>query len=205
MKSYIALDLETTGLSPVTNEIIEIGAWKVENGIVVSKFNTLVKPMGYVNSEITRITGITNEMLSDSCTIDEILPSFYEFCKGYSFLGHNVGFDYSFLCSKGNRMMLDFTEQGSRTGIDTCALAQRLLRLPNNKLKTVAEFFNIQLDTKDAGYHRASYDAYITKLIYDRFFYLYPNVAGVIVPEFLDKRSIKGYGKAVNKSTLSFE
>lgn len=206
MQNYIALDLETTGLSPESNEIIEIGAWKIQDGCVTDKFCTLVRPLGYVNSEITRITGITQEMLASECTLDEVLPAFKDFCAGYPFLGHNIDFDYKFLCNKGSRMLIDFSENRTRMGIDTLDIAKRVLDgvTANYKLKTIAEFFKIDVGNT-ANYHRAGFDAYMTKLIYDRFLYLYPNVAGVSVPTLLDRRENKIYGKIHNAETLPFE
>lgn len=203
MDSFIALDLETTGFSPDTCDIIEIGAWKVEEGVVVDKFCTLVKPICYIPREIQNLTKITMDDVADCEPIESILPSFFEWCESYPFLGHNLKFDYDFLCVKGKRLGLDFTLNNKRTGLDTLDMARKFLRLQDNKLHTVASYFNIVLDTKQGGFHRASYDAYIVKLIYDRFLFNCPSAQCVKLPELLN-RDEKKYGKVVNNDTLSF-
>ena len=78
---YIAFDIETTGLDPMYDEIIEIGAIKIENGKEVEVFNTLVKPEYEIDEFISELTGITNEMVKESPSIDEVLPKFIDFIK----------------------------------------------------------------------------------------------------------------------------
>lgn len=203
MNSFISLDLETTGFSPDTCDIIEIGAWKVKEGVVIDKFCTLVKPLCYIPREIQNLTKITMADVADCEPIESVLPSFFEWCESYPFLGHNLKFDYDFLCVKGKRLGLDFTLNSRRTGLDTLAMARKFLSLQDNKLQTVARYFNIELDSNQGGYHRASYDAYITKLIYDRFLFNCPVSQGVKSPELLNSDE-KKYGKVVNNDTLSF-
>ena len=205
MNSFVTLDLETTGFSAKTSEIIEIGAWKVENGVVTSKFCTLVKPLGYIPRDVQALTGITNEMVASELSIEEVLPNFFDFCGNLPFLGHNLQFDYSFLCEKGKQMGLDFTLGGMRCGIDTCKLsAKYLTNTASNKLKDVADYFSINVQADSMSFHRAGFDAYMTKLIYDRFKYLFPNIPNVTNPDFLDKKDSKEYGRVVNDDTLSF-
>lgn len=206
MTSYISVDLETTGLSYANNEIIEIGAWKLKDGVVVEKFCVLVKPVVCISREIQRITGISNDMVCDALSIEEVLPDFFAFCEDLPFLGHNLQFDYSFLCYRGKKMGLDFTLAGTRCGIDTLKLSRQFLKgTISNKLEDIAKYFKIELDSKRGGFHRASYDAYITKLVYDRFYYVYPNLAGVKLPEILNKDDNTKYGKVVCDDTLSFD
>jgi len=78
-KDFVIVDLETTGLSPVKNEIIEIGAIKVENGQVVDTMDIFVKPKTPVSYFITNLTGITNEMLKSGYDIEEGMKKFIEF------------------------------------------------------------------------------------------------------------------------------
>lgn len=206
MDNFIALDFETTGLSASSNEIIEIGAWKVKDGVVVSKFCQLVRPVCYVTRDIQELTGITNEMLASELTFEEVVADFYDFCEDLPFLGHNLDFDYRFICQKSKPLGYDFSLNSQRCGIDTCKLSKMYLKnIENNKLKTVAEYFKISLDAKQGGFHRAGYDAYITKLVYDRFRYLYPNLAGVLIPVVLDKLDTKEYGRVTCADTLSFD
>ena len=201
MKDYIAVDLETTGFSPDTSEILEIGEWKIKNGVVVDKFCTLVKPMGYIPRDIQALTKITPQDVQDCEPIETVLPSFFEWCEDLPFLGHNLSFSYDFLCVKGARIGLDFTLNYKRMGLDTLSLAKKYLKLKSNKLADVATYFNIDISGGDTGFHRASYDSYITKLIYDRF--EINSTYGAKIPKLLSTREVE-YGKVVNNDTLSF-
>ncbi|WP_042275551.1 3'-5' exonuclease [[Clostridium] dakarense] len=96
-QNYIAFDIETTGLSPVTNEITEIGALKIKHGEVVDTFEMLVKPTKKISKKITDLTGITNEMVQDAPSIEEVLPKFIEFAEKLALVGHNIKFDYGFI------------------------------------------------------------------------------------------------------------
>lgn len=206
MESYIAFDLETSGLSASTSEIIEIGAWKVEKGVVVQKFVTLVKQNGYLSREIQNITGITPLMLRDAPSMKVVMPAFIEFCGDYPFLAHNLQFDYRFLCAAAERMGLDVTLNGERTGVDTLDLSRGYCPdVPNHKLGTMAEHFGIHLEADDLQYHRAEYDAFVTKLLYDKFLENEEWREHVGMPYLLTtpKKDTK-YGKAVNNGTLSF-
>lgn len=204
MVDFIVVDLETTGLSPYSDEIIEVGAWKVRNGVVIDKFCTLVKPHIYIPNVVQSMTGITMRDVSDCEPIEVVLPEFLSWCEDLPFLGHNLSFDYNFLCMKGKSLGLDFSLGMTRQGIDTLRLCKSLLRLDSNKLIDVASHFNISLNLAGSGYHRAGYDSYITKLIYDRFLLLYSHVLYVTMPEFLDKRGTE-YGRAVIDETLDFK
>lgn len=205
MDSFIAFDLETTGLSPENNEIIEIGAWKVKDGVVISKFTSLVRPRGYIPRDVQTLTGITNEMLVGELTIEDVIPEFFEYCEDLPFLGHNLPFDYSFLCKKAKPLGYDFGLNGKRCGIDTLKLCTSYLKsCPSKKLEDVSKYFGIFVGGSDLTFHRASYDAYITKLIYDRFKCYYPTLSGVLVPMILDKTE-SSYGKVVCDDVLSFE
>lgn len=206
MQDFISLDLETTGFSPETSDIIEIGAWKFKSGVVVDKFNTLVRPIVYIPRTVQEMTGITMEDVADCQTIEPTLLEFHDWCGDMPFLGHNLPFDYKFLCYKGKFIGLDFSLGGRRQGIDTLVLSRQYLNLPSNKLEAVAEHFGVAApggrDT--AHFHRAEYDAYITKLVYDRFLYGFPNILSITTPSALSTDDGK-YGKPVIEDTLSFE
>lgn len=204
MNEFISVDLETTGLSPEVSDIIEIGAWKFKDGVVVDRFITLVRPIMYIPRQVQEMTGITMEDVADCQTIEPTLLEFHDWCGDWPFLGHNLPFDYRFLCYKGKFVGLDFSLGGTRHGIDTLSLARSYLQLQSNKLEAVANHFGISLRADRGGYHRAGYDSYVTKLIYDHFLYKYPNVLAVSTPSKLDTNDGK-YGKATNMDTLSFE
>ena len=205
MDSYVVVDLETTGLSTFKDEIIEIGAWKVKDQVVVEKFCTLVKPVRYISRECQSITGITNDMLRSELGIEDLMPSFVDFCEDLPFLAHNINFDYGFLKNTCERLSLDITLKGCRTGIDTLDLCRKYLRGSiSNKLCNVAEYFKINLQSNE-GFHRASYDSYITKLVYDRLILLYPNIDAIIRPTLIGVKDDSNFGKPTNTGVLSFE
>lgn len=102
------LDIETTGLGPPSARITEIGALRVENGVVVKTYKQLINPEVNVPSFITRLTGITDEMLWDSPTFKAIADELELFLDGALFIAHNVNFDYSFIKSEFERIGYKF-------------------------------------------------------------------------------------------------
>lgn len=166
MLDFVVFDVETTGLNPNENEITEIGAWKVKNGVVVDKFNALINIKGTVPEFITELTGITKDMLNVADTEDIVLTDFHSFCEDLPLLAHNLPFDWGFIKTAGTRVGLDFTNRGTRKGIDTLALTRKYFRTTNHKLGTLTKELLIDIQGKD--FHRASFDAYATKLLYDR-------------------------------------
>ena len=95
LRSYVAFDLETTGLSVEENCIIEVGALKVRDGAVAGRFMTFVKPEETISPR-SQITGITNAMVEKAPTADEVMKAFVDFCEDDVLIGHNLMFDYSF-------------------------------------------------------------------------------------------------------------
>lgn len=95
--TYVVFDIETSGLYIPFNEIIEIGAVKIKNGFVIDEFAKLIKPKKKLFKQITDITHITNEMLSDELPIEEILPEFKKFIEGSILVAHNAHFDTDFI------------------------------------------------------------------------------------------------------------
>ena len=96
-KEFVVLDIETTGLSPHRDEIIELSALLVKNDEIVEEFNRLVKPEGEISAFITNLTGITPEMVADAPDIATAIKEFDDFCAGKIVLGHNITFDISFI------------------------------------------------------------------------------------------------------------
>ena len=160
--TYVVFDLETTGFSPIQDKIIEIGAVKVENGQITEKFSTFVNPKIPIPFEITKLTGITDEMVVDAKPIEEVLPEFLGFIKDAVLVAHNAGFDVSFIeqnCRYQN-IKPDFAS------VDTVALARVLLpTLSKYKLNVVAKALNISLE----NHHRAVDDAGATAEIFVKF------------------------------------
>ena len=95
--TYVSIDLETTGLNPKRDRIIEIGAIRVEQGQIVEEFSTFVDPGRKLEERITELTGIRDEDLADAPQLDEVFPKLLEFMGELPLLGHSVLFDFSFL------------------------------------------------------------------------------------------------------------
>ena len=160
--SYVVFDLETTGFSPNTCKIIEIGAVKVENGTITERFSEFVNPQVPIPFKIEELTGIRDDMVMGAETIEEILPRFMEFCEGCVMIAHNAEFDMSFI--RKNCMDLDIP--CNHTVGDTVAMARILLpALHRFKLDTVAKALKISLE----NHHRAVDDAECTAHIFVKF------------------------------------
>lgn len=166
INNYVAFDLETTGLSCDTDEIIEIGALKVKDGKVRDRFMALIHPKKPVSAQITEITGITNEMLYDAPEAVEVIPKFLEFCENEVLLGHNIMFDYKFTKIFARRFGLPF----EKTGIDTLKIARKVLPdLPSRSLGALCEHYQVI----NASAHRAYHDALATAKIYQLMAYYF--------------------------------
>ena len=113
--SYIAIDLETTGLNPKTERIIEIGAARVEDGTVVQTYSTFVNPERELDARIRELTGICDDDLKDAPVLDTVLPELLAFCGELPLLGHHVIFDFSFL--KRAAVNRKYTFEQPRAGI----------------------------------------------------------------------------------------
>lgn len=161
--SFVVFDLETTGLnsSPVSgnmDRIIEIGAYKIADGKICESFSTFINPQKKLSDEIVKLTGITEEMVADAPTYEQVMPDFYKFCSGSILVGHNIaGFDFRFVDYYSSSLGYIY----DRKMIDTIPLAQELLFLSNYKLNTVADKFNITFN-----HHRAIDDALATAKIF---------------------------------------
>jgi DNA polymerase-3 subunit epsilon len=155
--TFCVLDLETTGGSPATCEITEIGAVKYCHGEEVGSFQTLVDPGAPIPASITMLTGITHAMVYDAPKIETVLPSFLEFIGDAVVVGHNVRFDMSFLNAAADRLGYARLENAR---VDTAALGRRLIRseVRNLKLASLAAFFRSPVVPN----HRALEDAKAT-------------------------------------------
>ena len=160
--AYVVFDIETTGFSPEKNQIIEIGAVKVENGRITDRFSTFVNPDVPIPFEIENLTGINDNMVLSSPGIETVLPQFLEFCRDCALVAHNASFDVSFIAHQASRQGLEFAP----TVLDTVAMARHLLPSLNRfKLDTVAKALNISLE----NHHRAVDDAGATAEIFVKF------------------------------------
>ena len=141
-EDYVVLDLETTGLSPASDEIIDIAAIRYISGSKVSEFHTLVKPSIPIPQEITDITGITDDMVADAPDIDEALDGFSMFLNPDDLVvGHNVGFDVRFLAAAYSRIGEEFAPEV----FDTCGVSRILYpELPKHRLIDLMKVFGIR-------------------------------------------------------------
>ncbi len=156
--SFVCFDFETTGLSKEA-KIIEIGAVKVKDGYLVSRYSSLVDPGVMLDPMITQITGITDEMLSGKPTIEQLIPSFYAFTENLPLVAHNAPFDCRFL----ERDALACGFHFDQDVFDTLSFARKVLpKQPSYKLGTLAALLGIPLN--DA--HRAWCDAEATARLY---------------------------------------
>ena len=155
-KNYVVFDLETTGLDPNSDQIIELGAVKIIDGQIKEKFSTFVKPTVSIPFEVTRLTGITDDMVKDAPSAEAVLADFYEFTRGCVLSGHNViDFDLRFVKRIGREYGLDFDNEV----VDTLLLARKSHLMVNNfKLGTIVKYLGLTLE----GAHRAWNDAYAT-------------------------------------------
>ncbi len=156
---FVVFDIETTGFSPVTNRIIEIGAVKVSGGEIADHFSAFVNPQVPIPFEIEKLTGINDNMVIEAPTIETVLPQFLEFCEDAVLVAHNAGFDMSFIIENARRQNI----QKKFTYVDTVGIARVLL--PNqakHTLDAVAKTMGVSLE----NHHRAVDDAQATAEIF---------------------------------------
>lgn len=160
--AFVVFDIETTGFSSVKDKIIEIGAVKVENGKIVSRYSTFVNPEVPIPFEITKLTSITDAMVIDAPKIETVLPEFMEYVGDAVLVAHNAGFDVGFIEENCRRLGME----RKLTSVDTVALARVLLpTLSRYKLNIVAKTLGISLE----NHHRAVDDAGATAEIFVKF------------------------------------
>lgn len=160
--AFVVFDIETTGFSPLSCKIIEIGAVRVEKGEITERFSAFVNPQVPIPFKIEQLTGINDSMVMDAPTIDEVLPQFMEFCQGAVMVAHNADFDMSFIMKNCQ----DLGIEREFTYVDTVGMARFLLPALNRfKLDTVAKALGCVLQ----NHHRAVDDAACTADIFVRF------------------------------------
>ena len=151
LQNFICIDLETTGLNPKRDRIIEIGAVKVREGKIVENFQQLINPQQQLEERVELLTGIISKELEGQPTIQEILPSLKEFLGEDVLLGHRVLFDYSFLKRVFTNEKISF----ERKGIDTLKLARQFVtECESKKLESLCKHYGIEHQA-----HRALGDA----------------------------------------------
>jgi|GEM_PF-5211 len=153
LNNYIAIDVETTGLDPKNDELIEIAAIKFEDGQVVDEFVTLLCPNNGIPEKIKQLTGINNAMVAMAPSFPEIASDLIRFCSGSLIVCHNAKFDMGFIYENLGQLGFDFPNKVACT----LELAREKLNLDSNKLENVGNYFGV--DVSDL--HRAKADAVI--------------------------------------------
>lgn len=157
---FVAVDVETTGLSPIYNELIEVSAIKYNGSNKIDTFSTLIRPKASIPYKITEITGITNDMVYDAPEVEEVMPELVKFIGESPIVAHNAKFDYSFLQNYSNN---SFTKNKL---IDTVKLGREMFpELQNHRLGTIAKYIGVTED----GYHRAEFDCECCAKIYIKY------------------------------------
>lgn len=151
-RPLVFLDIETTGGSPAASRITEVGALRVENGKVVATYSQLINPEQPVPGFITRMTGISDDMVRDKPTFAGIADELEAFLGDAVFIAHNVNFDHSFI-------QAEYRRRGRSFAMDRFCTAQLSRRLypaqRRHNLDTVIKVHNIRV----ANRHRALDDA----------------------------------------------
>ncbi len=158
-KNVVVFDLETTGLSPLRDRIVEIGAVRIKNGVITESFETLVNPLMPMPEEASKVNNITDEMLIGQPKITQVLGDFRKFCDGAVIAAHNIQFDYAFIKESADKMGYKF----DNVKWDTLEIARNFysgrhqgVEFPRDyKLQTLAKVLGVKAE--DA--HRAMDDA----------------------------------------------
>jgi DNA polymerase-3 subunit alpha (Gram-positive type) len=157
--SFVVFDLETTGLFRCLDKITEIGAVKIENGKITERFSTFVNPERPIPKKIVELTSITDEMVAVAPKIEEILPKFFEFCKGSVLVAHNARFDTGFI----RKVAKDCGFEYNFSHVDTLMLARGLYpEFVNHRLSTLTKNLKVTL----SHHHRAVDDANATAEVF---------------------------------------
>jgi DNA polymerase III epsilon subunit family exonuclease len=160
-KKFVVFDIETTGLNYDIDRITEIGAVKIEDGIITETFSTLINPGIHIKEETVKLNGIDDELVKNCPTFEQVLPDFYKFTRGADIVAHNIEFDLKFIKYHAKKYGYYF----DNCVYDTLEIAKEYLSgigLSNYKLNTLCEYFDI--DLKD--HHRAWNDAMATAKLF---------------------------------------
>lgn len=163
-KDYVMIDIETTGLKPSNDEILELSAIRIRDHQMDRTFSTLVQPNRPISGLITNLTGITNNMVMTAPRIDQAMPEFLDFIQDDIILGYNVNFDLGFIYDTAVNL---YNFPVKNDYLDVLTIARKLVtETPNHKLGTMAQFYGISYE----GAHRGLTDCYITIEVYNQLF-----------------------------------
>lgn len=158
---YVVIDLEMTGLSAKTDQIIEIGAVRIKNNEIIDTMECLVNPNCKIPTRVVELTGITDEMAEVGRDKDEAIGALLDFMEGSILVGQNIQFDYSFL----KQWAVNHKRPLEAKACDTLKLARVLLPADQpKKLESLCQYFGIER----AREHRALDDAKETWQVFER-------------------------------------
>ena len=159
---YVVFDLETTGISRVYDEVVEISAVKVRGGKVVDEFSTLVNPGRHIPTGASQVNGITDQMVAHAPRFVKVLQEFLDFTEGYPLVGHNIAsFDMKFICRDAEKY---YGSVPVNDYVDTLPLARKHLpNLSHHKLTDLASYYGLTTD----GAHRALNDCRMNQQVYE--------------------------------------
>lgn len=161
IEEYVVLDLEMTGLSAKTDQIIEIGAVKIKENQIVETMECLVNPRCKIPDRVAELTGITDEMVRVGRDRDEAVAELLDFIDGHILVGQNINFDYSFL----KQWAVNHKRPLEAEACDTLKLARALLpEEQSKKLENLCAYFGIERKRE----HRALDDAIETWQVFEK-------------------------------------
>ncbi|BDV03442.1 MAG: DNA polymerase III PolC-type [Candidatus Hepatoplasma scabrum] len=161
--NFVYFDLETTGISPLVNEIIEFGAVKIKDGIKIDKLQLFIKPSIKLPKIITKITKIRDQDLENACSIKEAIPKILAFFEDYILVAHNAKFDFSFINAALQKENMPILKNPVIDSLKVSWLVNKNLK--SHRLGNVAREENQHYD--DTISHRADYDAEILKNVFE--------------------------------------
>ncbi|MBI9052874.1 MAG: GIY-YIG nuclease family protein [Bacteroidales bacterium] len=157
---YAIIDIETTGLSPIADRIIEIAIYVHDGNKIINEYSTLINPERFISANITRITGITNDMVKDAPKFWEVAKEIVIFTEGKSFVAHNASFDYNFVRNEFKSLGYDY----KRDKLCTVKLSRKII--PNHKSYSLGKLCS-DLGIVIDGRHRAAGDALATVKLFE--------------------------------------
>lgn len=162
VSDYVVFDLETTGVSTVSDEIVEIAALRVVNGCAAEEFSTLVNPLRPIPYSASMVNGITDAMVSDAPVLKEVFPDFLDFVGNSVLIGHNIHtFDLKFLYRAAEQL---YGKALDNDYIDTLLLAKTCLpQLARRRLADLAAYYHISIE----GAHRALNDCHMNQQVFE--------------------------------------
>ncbi|MDE6656223.1 MAG: PHP domain-containing protein, partial [Anaeroplasmataceae bacterium] len=172
--TYVVFDIETTGLSQSYDEIIEIAAHKVYQGGIIDTFEVFVNPGFPIPEKIVGITHITDDMVKDALSIEEILPKFMDFCKDAILVAHNATFDVGMIYRDVKKYHMGYE---MLPVIDTLNLfrAGYGTEVKTFNLKSLCKYFKV----KQEQHHRATDDTRVTALCFIQMLVIYLSIISI--------------------------